>query len=68
MGSIEDKAKHRRRMQNKRKDFRLRSPIAKDLLTEKYRPRVVKDKRGKEHDLETMTHKDLVDEINKDNE
>lgn len=51
MGNPEQKAKKRQR---------IRSHIAKDLLTPKYRQRVVKDKRGRRHDLNTLSHRDLV--------
>lgn len=63
MSSPEDKAKHSRRIRNKRKE-KVRSNIAKDLLTSgKYKQRVIKDKRGKEHDLSKMTHRDLIEAI-----
>lgn len=51
MGNPEQKAKKRQR---------IRSHIAKDLLTPKYRQRVVKDKRGRRHNLKTMDYKELV--------
>jgi hypothetical protein len=60
MGNPEDKVKKR---------YRIRSHIAKDLLTPKYHQRVVKDKRGRRHDLNKMDHKELVrliQELNKD--
>lgn len=54
MSSPEDKARHKRR---------LRSKIAKELLTPKYRPRVVKDKRNRKHDLRGMSFRKLVELI-----
>lgn len=54
MGNPEDKQKKR---------LRIQSHIAKDLRTPKYKQRVVQDKRGNKHDLDKMTHKDLIDAI-----
>lgn len=63
MGSPEEKALHSKRIRNKKKE-RTRSVIAKELITSgKFKQRIVKDKRGKKHDLKIMTHKDLVDAI-----
>lgn len=68
MGSLEEKKNHSRRIKDKkkasRKRVRVRSVIAKDLLTSgKYKPRIVKDRHGKRHDLNTMSHYDLVQAI-----
>lgn len=81
LASQEDKSKHRRRIQNRKKkerfsseaaarrQGRLRSPIAKELVTNpEFRPRVVRDKRGKEHNLDDLDFKKLIEEIQKDEE
>ncbi len=40
---------------------RIASPIAKELITSgKFNPRIVKDKRGRDHDLATLSSADLV--------
>lgn len=58
--------KHSRRRKGKQKE-RVRSVIAKELITSgKFKPRVVKDKRGKEHDLSKMSTLDLVKLIQED--
>lgn len=63
---MEDKLKHSKRIRDKKKE-RTRSVIAKELITSgKFKQRIVKDKRGKKHDLKVMTHKDLVDAIQED--
>lgn len=68
MSSLEEKMKHQKRIRQKRK-AKTRSQIAKDLLTSgKYKQQVVKDKRGKEHDLKKMSHADLVRLIQEDND
>jgi hypothetical protein len=46
-----------------KKRRRIQSNIAKDLHSPKYHQRIVKDKRGKLHDLDKMTHMDLVEAI-----
>lgn len=51
MTSPEEKAKKRRR---------IRSSIARDLGTPKYRQRVVADKKKKKIDVRTLSHRDLV--------
>jgi len=56
MGSPEDKAKHQKRI-------RIKSKIAKDLGSNKYRQRIVEDKKGREHNLSKMSHRDLVELI-----
>jgi len=56
MGSPEDKAKHQKRI-------RIKSKIAKDLGTNKYRQRIVEDKKGREHDLSKISHRELVELI-----
>lgn len=59
MGNPEDKIKHSRRIKQKKK-ARVRSVIAKELIVSgKYKQRIVKAK-GKEYDLNSMTHADLV--------
>lgn len=68
MSSPDDKAKHRRRMKRKAKE-RHRSLIAKDLLTSgRFSQRIVKDRKGREHDLDKLDHKTLVDLINEGDE
>lgn len=63
MGSQEDKEKHSRRIR-KKKTEKVRSLIAKELIVSgKFKQRIVKDKRGKKHDLNKMTHLDLVEAI-----
>lgn len=63
MGSQEDKEKHSKRLR-KKKAVKIRSVIAKELLVSgKFKQRIVKDKRGKKHDLNKMTHLDLVEAI-----
>lgn len=63
MSSIEDREKHRKRLKRKRKE-KVASAIAKELrVSGKYKQRIVEDKRGGRHDLNKMTHKDLVDAI-----
>ena len=52
MGSPEEKIRKRRR---------IRSSIAQDLGTPKYRQRVKKNK--KKYDVSTMSHRDLVKAI-----
>lgn len=60
MGNPEDKKKHSRRISRKKKE-RVRSVIAKELITSgKFKQRIVKDKKGREHDLGKMSHYDLV--------
>lgn len=55
--------KHSKRIKTKRK-ARTRSAIAKDLLNSgKYHQRIVKDKRGKYHDMSKMSFRDLVTAI-----
>jgi len=56
MGSPEDKAKHQKRI-------RIKSKIAKDLGSNKYRQRIVEDKKGREHDLRGLSHRELVELI-----
>ena len=64
MASQEDRQKHRRRLQNKKRDKKkIPSPIAKSLEEPQFHQRVIRDKRGKTHDLETLTHKELVELI-----
>ena len=66
MASMEDRVKHSRRLKRKVKEKaeRVRSPIAKELIVSgKYNQRVVKDKRGKNHDLNKMSFRDLIEEI-----
>lgn len=64
MSSTEDKVRHSRRIKQKKKE-RVRSVIAKELITSgKFNQRIVKDKHGKEHDLEKMTHRDLIEAMN----
>ena len=46
---------------------RQRSLIAKDLLTSgKYNQRIVKDRKGREHDLDRLDHKTIVELINEE--
>lgn len=52
MGSPEDKVKRR---------FTRRSHIVKDLHSDKYRQRVVKDKKGRTVDLSKLSHRELVE-------
>jgi len=66
MGSMEERIKHSRRIKRKKKE-RLRSVIAKELVTNpRYGQRVIRDKRGKEHDLEGLTHAQLIKLIQED--
>lgn len=52
--------RHSRRIKAKQKE-RVRSVIAKELITSgRYKSKVVTDKRGKEHDLDTLTHGKLI--------
>lgn len=46
-------------MQRKKKE-RVRSNIAKDLLTAKYKQRIVEDKHGVKHDLDKLSHAQLI--------
>lgn len=63
MGSMEDKLKHSKRIRRKKIE-RTRSVIAKELLVSgKYKQRIVRDKRGKKHDLEKMKFIDLIEAI-----
>ncbi len=62
MASPADKAKHSKRIRRKTKE-KIASPIAKVLRTRKYKMRVIQDKRGNKHDLDKMTHLDLVQAI-----
>lgn len=60
--------KHSSRIKRKRtakvKRARVRSVIAKDLLTSgKFGQLIIKDKRGNKHDLRRMTHYDLIQAI-----
>lgn len=52
IGSPEEKERHRKRMARKKKE-----KIKKVIKVKK---NVVQDKNGKEHDLNTMTHSQLV--------
>lgn len=64
MGSPEDRAKHRKRIQNrKKKDLlpKIRSPEAKSLEDAKFHQRIITDKRGVKHDLSKMSFRDLVE-------
>lgn len=65
MGNPDDKKKHSRRRRNLQKE-RVRSNIAKDLLTPKYSQRIVQDKRGREHDLHKLSNLDLIKLINEE--
>lgn len=66
MSSPEDKVRHSRRIRRKKVE-RVRSVIAKELIVSgKFKQRIVKDKRGNKHDLDKMTHKDLIDAIQED--
>lgn len=68
MSSPEDKRKHSRRRRNLQKE-RVRSGIAKDLLTSgKFKQRIVKDRKGREHLLDKLDHKTIVDLINEGDE
>jgi len=52
--------KHSKRIRRKKQE-RIRSQIAKELIVSgKYKQRIVKDRRGKEHDLNKMDHYSLV--------
>lgn len=68
MASPEDKARHARHRKAKLKAReRQRSVIAKELITSgKYKPRIVRDKRGREHDLNKLTNYELIQLINED--
>lgn len=74
MGDVLEKLKHSKRIKDKKKEVakrqetqrvgRVRSVIAKELLTSgKYKQRVIRDKRGKFIDAETYTYADLVRDI-----
>jgi len=66
MGSPEEKQKHSRRLKRKKQE-RFQSVIAKEMLTSgKYKPRIVKDRRGEKHDLKKLSHYDLVRLIQED--
>lgn len=66
MGSPEDKLKHSRRIKTKKRE-KVRSVIAKELITSgKFKQRIVQDKRGRKHDLDKMTHFDLIQAIQED--
>lgn len=61
MSSPEDRMKHSRRRKEKQKKDRMRSPIAKEMITSgKFSQRIVQDKRGRHHDLATMDNATLV--------
>lgn len=63
MSTPEEKMKHSLRIKRK-KTARIRSIIAKELITSgKFKQRIVKDKRGKKHDLDKMKFADLVKAI-----
>jgi hypothetical protein len=67
MGSPEDKQKHSRRLKQKKRDKvkRVRSVIAKELITSgRYKQKIIKDRRGKE----VVTFHDLVESIQEDDE
>lgn len=66
MSSPEQKMKKRKRLQNNKRHYKPRSPQAKDLATPKYHQRVIQDKRGKDVDLEKLSHADLVRAIQDD--
>jgi hypothetical protein len=53
--------------EKQRKRMRIRSHIAKDLLTPKYGQRVVEDKRKKARDVTKLTHAELVALIQEEN-
>lgn len=66
MSSPEERQRHSRRIKRKTKE-RISSKIAKELLvSKKYRQRIVEDKRGKEHDLATLNHRQLIELIQDD--
>lgn len=66
MGSMDEKLKHSKRIKEKKR-ARTRSIIAKELIVSgKYKQRIVKDKRGKKHDLDKLSFGELVKEINKE--
>jgi len=63
---MEDKIRHSKRLKRKKKE-RVRSVIAKELIVSgKYQQRIVRDKRGREHDLEGLTHAQLIKLIQED--
>lgn len=68
--SPEEKQRHRKRMMRKKKEakkkFKVKSPIAKSLEDPLFHQRIVLDKKGKTHDLEKMTFRDLVEAIDED--
>jgi len=59
MGSPEDKEKKRRR---------IKSHIAKDLHSVKYRQRIKEDKKKKIKDVKDLTHAELVKLIQEEKE
>lgn len=65
MSSPEEKDRHRKRLKRKirEKKTRVKSPIAKALEDPLFHQRVVKDKRGKSHNLGKMKFIDLVEAI-----
>ena len=64
MANPDEKVRHRKHLQSKRKKKPpVRSPQAKALENPLYHQRIVRDKRGKLHDLEKMTFRELVEEI-----
>lgn len=63
MSSQEDKQRHSKRIRRKKTE-RVRSVIAKELITSgKFKQRIVKDKRGKAHDLSKMGFLQLIEAI-----
>jgi hypothetical protein len=63
---MEERIKHSKRIRRKKTE-RVRSVIAKELVTNpRYRQKIIKDKRGKEHDLDKLSHAQLIKLIQED--
>ena len=62
MSSPEEKLKHSKRLKRKQRE-KVRSNIAKDLRSSKYRMRIVEDKHGNRYDLRKLSHRELVEAI-----
>lgn len=66
MSNPEERMKHSKRIQKKRV-AKARSVIAKELIVNnRYKQKIVPGKKGKLHNLDKMTHADLVKAISED--
>lgn len=68
MASPEDRERHRKRLKRKVKDRKLKisSPVAKSFEDPKFRNRVVLDKKGRKHNLDSLSYRDLIEAIQED--